>query len=151
GETRSWAAGGQGGTGERGGRPAVLPEEGYHGEYIRDIAARYVAARPNDPDGADLDAVRQFAVQELRKEQDADLQAFGVRFDVYVLESALYTTSKVEKTMRRLVGAGHTYERDGALWLKTTGCGHDTDRVIRKPAENGGDYTSFLPDVAYHV
>ncbi|HYU90507.1 MAG TPA: arginine--tRNA ligase [Gemmatimonadales bacterium] len=133
------------------GRPAVLPEEGYHGEYIRDIAARYVAAHPNDPEGADLDAVRQFAVQELRKEQDADLQAFGVRFDVYFLESALYTTSKVEKTMRRLVGAGHTYERDGALWLKTTDFGDDKDRVMRKRAEKGGDYTYFLPDVAYHV
>jgi len=133
------------------GRPAVLPEEGYHGEYIRDIAARYVAAHPNDPEGAALDAVRQFAVQELRKEQDADLQAFGVRFDVYFLESALYTTSKVEKTMRRLVGAGHTYERDGALWLKTTDFGDDKDRVMRKRAEKGGDYTYFLPDVAYHV
>ena len=133
------------------GRPAALPEGGYHGEYIRDIAQRYLAAHPHDPEGADLDAVRRFAVQELRKEQDADLQAFGVKFDVYSLESSLYTTSRVEETMRRLVAAGHTYEKEGALWLKTTDFGDDKDRVMRKRAEKGGDYTYFLPDVAYHV
>ena len=133
------------------GRPAVLPEGGYHGEYIRDIAERYLAAHPDDPEGADLDAVRRFAVQELRQEQDADLQAFGVKFDVYFLESSLYTTSKVEETMRRLAAAGHTYEKDGALWLKTTDFGDDKDRVMRKRAEKGGEYTYFLPDVAYHV
>jgi len=133
------------------GRPATVPEGGYHGEYIREIAERYVAAHPRDPAGADLDAVRRFAVEELRKEQDADLQAFGVKFDVYFLESSLYTSSKVEDTLRRLVAAGHTYERDGALWLKTTDFGDDKDRVMRKRAEKGGDYTYFLPDVAYHV
>ncbi len=133
------------------GRPATVPEGGYHGDYIREIAERYVAAQPRDPAGADLDAVRRFAVEELRKEQDADLQAFGVKFDVYFLESSLYTSNKVEDTLRRLVAAGHTYERDGALWLKTTDFGDDKDRVMRKRAEKGGDYTYFLPDVAYHV
>src|SRR3989442_9447399 len=133
------------------GRPAVLPEGGYHGAYIRDIAERYVAAHPNDPEGADLDAVQRFAVQELRKEQDADLNALRVSFDVYFLESSLYTTSRVEETMRRLAAAGHTYEKDGALWLKTTDFGDDKDRVMRKRAEKGGEYTYFLPDVAYHI
>lgn len=133
------------------GGPATLPEGGYHGEYIRDIAERYLAARPDDPGGADFDAVRPFAVQELRKEQDADLEAFGVKFDVYFLESSLYASSKVEETVRRLAAAGHTYEKDGALWLKTTDFGDDKDRVMRKRAEKGGDYTYFLPDVAYHV
>jgi arginyl-tRNA synthetase len=133
------------------GGSAVLPAGGYHGEYIRDIAERYLAVHPHDPAGADLDAVRRFAVHELRKEQDADLQAFGVKFDVYFLESSLYTSSKVEETLRRLVAAGHTYERDGALWLKTTDFGDDKDRVMRKRSEKGGDYTYFLPDVAYHV
>jgi arginyl-tRNA synthetase len=133
------------------GRPATVPAGGYHGEYIREIAERYVAAHPHDPAGADLDAVRRFAVEELRKEQDADLQAFGVKFDVYFLESSLYTSRRVEETLRQLVVAGHTYERDGALWLKTTDFGDDKDRVMRKRAEKGGDYTYFLPDVAYHV
>jgi len=133
------------------GRAAPLPEGGYHGEYIRELAERYLARHPGDPDGADLDAVRRFAVQELREEQDRDLEALGVTFDVYFLESSLYASSKVEKTLRQLVAAGHTYEKDGALWLKTTDFGDDKDRVMRKRAEKGGDYTYFLPDVAYHV
>src|SRR5207302_313558 len=115
------------------------------------IGERYVARHPEDPDGADLEAVRRFAVQELREEQDHDLQALGVTFDVYFLESSLYASSKVEKTLRQLVAAGHTYEKDGAVWLKTTDFGDDKDRVMRKRAEKGGDYTYFLPDVAYHV
>ncbi len=136
---------------ERAGRAAEIPEGGYHGEYVREVAARYVAQHPNDPGGADLDAVRRFAVAQLRAEQDRDLQAFGVKFDVYALESSLYATSKVESTLRRLESAGHTFEQDGALWLKTTDFGDDKDRVMRKRAEKGGEYTYFLPDVAYHV
>ncbi|MHB1863489.1 MAG: arginine--tRNA ligase [Gemmatimonadaceae bacterium] len=133
------------------GREAAIPEGGYHGEYIREIAQRYADTSPADPDGADLDAVRRFAVQELRKEQDRDLQAFGVKFDVYFLESSLYSEGKVEETIRRLVAAGHTYEQDGALWLKTTDFGDDKDRVMRRSAEKGGEPTYFVPDVAYHV
>jgi arginyl-tRNA synthetase len=133
------------------GREAEIPPDGYHGEYIRDIAERYIAAYPADPEGAAVEAVRVFAVQELRKEQDRDLQAFGVKFDVYFLESSLYTTGRVEETVQRLVAAGHTYEKDGALWLRTTDFGDDKDRVMRKSAEYGGDYTYFVPDVAYHM
>ena len=133
------------------GRAALIPEGGYHGEYIRELAERYVAEHPGDPEGVDLDAVRQFTVRELRQEQDQDLQAFGVRFDVYSLESSLYATGKVEETERRLAAAGHTYEQDGARWLRTTDFGDDKDRVMRKSAEKGGDYTYFVPDVAYHV
>ncbi|HEY6158369.1 MAG TPA: arginine--tRNA ligase [Gemmatimonadales bacterium] len=136
---------------EQHGQTATLPEGGYHGEYIREIAERYLAAHREDPEGANLDAVRRFAVQQLREEQDRDLQALGVTFDVYFLESSLYATSKVEHTLHRLVAAGHTYEQDGALWLKTTDFGDDKDRVMRKRAEKGGDYTYFVPDVAYHV
>jgi arginyl-tRNA synthetase len=136
---------------ELAGRAAAIPEGGYHGEYVREVAARYVAEHPNDPTGTDLEAVRRFAVEQMRAEQDRDLQAFGVKFDVYFLESSLYTTSRVEATLRRLAAAGHTYEKDGALWLKTTDFGDDKDRVMRKRAEKGGDYTYFLPDVAYHV
>ncbi|HEX8725616.1 MAG TPA: arginine--tRNA ligase [Gemmatimonadaceae bacterium] len=133
------------------GRAVEIPEGGYHGEYIREIAQRYVDVHAGDPEGADLDAVRRFAVQELRKEQDRDLQAFGVKFDVYFLESSLYAEGKVEETIARLVAAGHTYEKDGALWLKTTDFGDDKDRVMRRSAEKGGEPTYFVPDVAYHV
>ncbi|HEX9610982.1 MAG TPA: arginine--tRNA ligase [Gemmatimonadales bacterium] len=137
--------------GELRGETATIPEGGYHGEYIRELAERYVASHPGDPEGADLEAVRRFAVEELRKEQDRDLATFGVRFDVYSLESSLYTTGEVDDTLKRLAAAGHTYEKDGALWLRTTDFGDDKDRVMRKREEKGGDYTYFLPDVAYHV
>jgi arginyl-tRNA synthetase len=136
---------------EAAGQPAAIPEGGYHGDYIRDIARRYVEKHPDDALGNDLDRVRDFAVRELRKEQDRDLAAFGVRFDVYYLESSLYAEGKVDETQRALVAAGHTYEKDGALWLRTTDFGDDKDRVMRKSAEKGGEPTYFLPDVAYHV
>jgi len=129
----------------------AIPEGGYHGEYIREIAMKYVEANPGDPDGRDDDAVRKFAVAELRKEQDIDLQAFGVRFDHYFLESSLYTDGKVDRTVDALVASGHTFEQDGALFLRTTEFGDDKDRVMRRSAARGGDYTYFLPDVAYHV
>jgi arginyl-tRNA synthetase len=134
-----------------GGADVALPEGGYHGEYIRDLAQRYIDEHGSDPSADDLDAVRAFAVRELRKEQDRDLQAFGVKFDVYFLESSLYTEGRVSETIARLVAAGHTFEQDGALWLKTTDFGDDKDRVMRRSAEKGGEPTYFLPDVAYHI
>ncbi|CAN5361786.1 arginine--tRNA ligase [soil metagenome] len=133
------------------GAPSAIPEGGYHGAYIAEIAERYVAEHPGDANGDALDAVRAYAVQELRKEQDLDLQAFGVAFDTYYLESSLYEDGRVEKTVGALVASGHTYEKDGALFLRTTDFGDDQDRVMRKSAEKGGTYTYFVPDVAYHV
>jgi len=121
------------------------PEEGYAGEYIEDIAQDFLSQKKN-PEYAN--AVRAFAVAYLRKEQDADLQAFGVKFDVYYLESSLYKDGKVEKTVKALTASGKTYEKDGALWLRTTDYGDDKDRVVRK---SDGSYTYFVPDVAYHV
>jgi arginyl-tRNA synthetase len=125
-----------------------IPEGGYHGEYIREIARDYIAAAPTDAAGDDLEAIRQFSVAALRAEQDKDLQAFGVRFDVYYLESSLYTDGKVDEAVRMLVERGHTFEQDGALWLRTTDYGDDKDRVMRK---SDGTYTYFVPDVAYHL
>jgi arginyl-tRNA synthetase len=133
------------------GEPLSIPEGGYHGAYIAEIAERYVVAHPEDVEGNDLDALRRFAVQELRKEQDLDLQAFGVVFDTYYLESSLYEDGRVDRTVAALVASGHTYEKDGALFLRTTDYGDDQDRVMRKSVEKGGTFTYFLPDVAYHV
>jgi arginyl-tRNA synthetase len=136
------------------------PADGYKGEYIADIAKEFLAgASANASDGepvqangdvADLDNIRRFAVSYLRHEQDLDLQAFGLAFDRYYLESSLYTSGRVENTVTQLVASGHTYESDGALWLRTTelGTGDDKDRVMRK---SEGGYTYFVPDVAYHV
>ena len=133
------------------GAPLEIPEGGYHGIYIAEIAQRYVAEHPEDPNGENLDAVRAFAVRALRTEQDLDLQAFGVRFDTYYLESSLYTDGRVDRTVEALVASGKTYEKDGALFLRTTDYRDDQDRVMRKSPERGGTYTYFVPDVAYHV
>jgi arginyl-tRNA synthetase len=144
----------------RGFRPGDLewPESAYNGDYIQDIADDFLAkktvsASDGQPatasgDTNDLDSIRRFAVTYLRNEQDMDLQAFGVKFDNYYLESSLYTDGKVEAAVQALVDAGVTYEADGALWLKTTDYGDDKDRVMRK---SDGSYTYFVPDVAYHV
>jgi len=121
------------------------PADGYRGEYIEEIARHYAASGGRVDD---LEEIRRFAVAALRREQDADLQAFGVKFDVYYLESSLYTDGRVEAAVRGLQASGRTYERDGALWLRTTDYGDDKDRVVRK---SDGSYTYFVPDVAYHV
>ncbi len=121
------------------------PADGYRGEYIEEIARNFLGAAG---DVEDLEAVRKFAVAALRKEQDADLQAFGVRFDVYYLESSLYTDGRVAAAVKALVASGKTFEHEGALWLRTTEYGDDKDRVVRK---SDGSYTYFVPDVAYHV
>ncbi len=134
-----------------GGAELEIPEGGYHGEYIREIAVRYVAEHPADADGDDLAAMQAFAVAALRHEQDLDMQAFGVKFDTYYLESSLYTDGSVNKTVEGLKQSGHTYEEEGALFLRTTTFGDDKDRVMKKSAAKGGDYTYFVPDVAYHV
>jgi arginyl-tRNA synthetase len=132
---------------EASGRPFQLPEGGYHGDYIRDIARSY-AEVGEDREGEDLERIQAFAVAALRSEQDTDLRTFGVTFDTYYLESSLYSEGLVEKTVAALVAAGAAYEKDGALWLRTTDHGDDKDRVMRK---SDGSYTYFVPDVAYHV
>jgi arginyl-tRNA synthetase len=102
--------------------------------------------------------MREFAVAYLRREQDLDLKAFDVRFNNFYLESSLYTSGRVEAAVEAMKNAGHTYEQDGALWLKTTDYGDDKDRVMKKSAKLGDDgettkggYTYFVPDVAYHI
>jgi arginyl-tRNA synthetase len=130
------------------GERVEMPKDGYLGEYIRDIAREYAAEHFADAAGDDLEQIRKFAVAYLRNEQDIDLKAFGVKFDSYFLESSLYTDGKVEETVRLLEKAGHAFESEGALWLRTTDFGDDKDRVMRK---SDGTYTYFLPDVAYHL
>ena len=137
---------------------AAWPESAYNGDYIADIAADFLAkktvsAANGEPvtgsgDLNDIESIRRFAVTYLRHEQDLDLQAFGVRFDNYYLESSLYTEGKVAATVAALIAAGKTYEQDGALWLRSTDYGDDKDRVMRK---SDGSFTYFVPDVAYHI
>jgi arginyl-tRNA synthetase len=133
------------------------PDNAYNGDYIADIAQDFLAqktVRADDRsftasgDASDVEGIRQFAVAYLRHEQDLDLQAFGVRFDHYFLESSLYADGRVDAAVQRLKDAGKTYEQDGALWLRSTDYGDDKDRVMRK---SDGSYTYFVPDVAYHL
>jgi len=134
-----------------------FPENGYRGEYINDIAAAFLAKHTVVADDIevtasgdinDLESMRAFSVAYLRHEQDLDLKAFQIKFDVFSLESALYKNGKVEETVQALIKSGHTYEENDALWLRTTDFGDDKDRVMRK---TDGGYTYFVPDVAYHA
>ena len=134
-----------------------LAKNFYNGDYIQDIANAFLAKETVKADDREFTAngdvedyenIRNFAVAYLRNEQDKDLQAFNLRFDQYYLESSLYTNGYVEDAVQRLIANGHTYEQDGALWLKSTDYGDDKDRVMRK---SDGNYTYFVPDVAYHI
>lgn len=136
---------------------ADWPEAAYNGDYIQDIADAFLSKATVKADDReftasgdinDLDSIRQFAVAYLRHEQDLDLQAFGLRFDNYFLESSLYSGGQVEDAVSRMIANGKTYEDGGALWLRATDYGDDKDRVMRK---SDGTYTYFVPDVAYHV
>ncbi len=134
-----------------------LAKNFYNGDYIDDIAQAFLRKETVKADDREFTAngdvddyenIRNFAVAYLRNEQDKDLQAFNLKFDEYYLESSLYQNGYVEDTVKRLIDSGYTYEQDGALWLKTTEFGDDKDRVMRK---SDGNYTYFLPDVAYHI
>ncbi|MEY3673620.1 MAG: hypothetical protein RJB47_328, partial [Pseudomonadota bacterium] len=136
---------------------AEWPENAYNGEYIQDIANAFLDSQTVQADDRsftangqvnDLANIRDFAVAYLRHEQDLDLQAFAVKFDHYYLESSLYTDGRVERAVASLQASGHTYESEGALWLRSTDFGDDKDRVMRK---SDGHYTYFVPDVAYHL
>ncbi len=129
----------------------------YNGEYIADIAQDFLAKKTVQADDRsftgsgdveDIESIRQFAVAYLRREQDLDLQAFRLKFDHYYLESSLYSSGRVAQTVQKLIEAGKTYEKDGALWLKSMDYGDDKDRVMKK---SDGSCTYFVPDVAYHL
>lgn len=132
------------------------PHDGYAGDYINDIAENFLKKETITADDRsfkasgnkeDLADIKAFAVAFLRHEQDLDLRAFDINFDVYYLESSLYEDGFVEEVVSRLIDNGFTYEKEGALWLKTTEFGDDKDRVMRKKE---GGYTYFVPDIAYH-
>jgi arginyl-tRNA synthetase len=134
-----------------------FPADGYHGAYIHDIAKAYLSKKTIECQGQSIQAsgeiddaksMKEFSVAYLRNEQDQDLKAFRTKFDIYSLESSFYKEGKVEMVINKLIEEGHTYEKDGALWLKTTNFGDDKDRVMKK---TDGSYTYFIPDVAYHL
>jgi arginyl-tRNA synthetase len=134
----------------------AFPEDGYRGEYIVEIANAFLNKSSIECEGKtikasgqidDLESIRQFSVAYLRHEQDQDLNAFQIKFDVFTLESSFYQNGQIEKVVDSLTKNGFTYEEDHALWLKTTAFGDDKNRVMKK---SDGSYTYFIPDVAYH-
>ena len=133
------------------GRPAAIPEGGYHGEYLVELAATILAREGRRfadlPEDEGVRRCREIGVESQRAEQDADLREFGVKFDVISCESSLYRDGLLQQTLNDLATRGYTYEQDGALWLRTTAFGDDKDRVLRK---SDGTYTYLLPDIAYH-
>jgi arginyl-tRNA synthetase len=119
------------------------PEDGYHGEYVTELASRIEGAAEGDPDelarrgiALMLDGVR------------ATLERFRVRMDEYFSERSLYETGAIEDALQHLEAQGGIYEHEGALWLRTTSFGDDKDRVLRR---SNGEYTYFGADIAYHV
>ena len=133
------------------GEPTAIPEGGYHGEYVTEIAQSLERERGAElralERAARLQVMRDAGVRLLGEEQDRDLREFGVVFDEYYRESTLYAEDRLRETLAELAEHGLTYEQDGALWLRTTPYGDDKDRVLVK---SDGSFTYFLPDIAYH-
>jgi len=160
-----------------------FPEDGYRGDYVRDIAARladahvsrfardidvsdtqaFPVAQPGDDADAALDAqiaaakvllggdwnaLHHFALEAMLEDQREDLADFRVSFDSWYSEASLFERGAVERTVQRLLARGHLYEKDGALWFRSTQFGDEKDRVVRR--ENG-QYTYFASDIAYHA
>jgi arginyl-tRNA synthetase len=134
------------------GRDVPVPEDGYHGDYVRELAER-IREREGDslaglPEAERLERFTQLGRDEMMAEQKATLERFGIHFDVWYLESDLHRAHKVEEVIRLLTECGHTYEADGALWLRSTAFGDDKDRPLLR---SNGKPTYIAPDLAYHL
>ena len=129
-----------------------VPEDGYHGKDLIDIANDlYAEIKDQYKDTPLEDSLSYFRKVGLEKETEKlrnDLKLFRVEFDVWSSEQSLYDRGLVQKSLDTLIKNGHTYEQDGALWLRTTDYGDDKDRVLIK---SDGSYTYILPDIAYHL
>ncbi len=136
---------------QRQGEDVELPEGGYMGEYLVDLAAEVEAEAGDELRAMDPEArrrwLRDWGVRRLRAEQEEDLREFRVIFDEWYPESRIYAENRIEDTLRELAERGLTYESEGALWLRTTTFGDDKDRVLVK---SDGTFTYFTPDIAYH-
>jgi arginyl-tRNA synthetase len=128
-----------------------IPEGGYHGEYLVELAAALERTSGEElrslPEDERLRRLRDYAVHALRAEQDLDLREFGVVFDNYFLETSLYAENRLAETLDELRARDLLFDADGATWLRTSAFGDDKDRVLVK---SDGSFTYFLPDIAYH-
>lgn len=134
------------------GREAAIPDGGYHGAYLVELAEGVLVREGRAfadlaPDEG-LRRCRAIGIQSQRAEQDEDLREFGVTFDVVFFESELYREDLIAPALAQLDRRGHVFELEGARWLRTTDFGDDKDRVLRK---SDGSFTYFVPDIAYHL
>lgn len=131
------------------GESVTMPEDGYHGAEIIQLAQKIIEQHGErfltEPGTSYF---RKFGVDHLLAALREDLETFRVHFDVWFSEATLYESDAVKKTIDQLKAAGHTYEQEGAVWLKTTDYGDEKDRVIIK---SDGSYTYLVPDIAYHA
>lgn len=131
------------------GRP--VPEDGYVGEYIKEIAERITGAHPgllDRPEDEQLELFRAEGLRLMVEEIQSSLAEFGVHFDVWFSEKSLHDSGEVARAVERLRAQGHVYDQDGAVWLRTTDFGDDKDRVLIKA---DGDTTYFASDAAYYL
>jgi arginyl-tRNA synthetase len=132
------------------GEETVYPKECYQGGYIKDLAQQLLANKANVPDEKDkaISMMAQFSGNEILKGIKQDLEDFGVIFNSYYNESTLFNKGVVDDTLNLLKSKGFAYEKDGALWFKTSKFEKDEDRVLIK---SGGEKTYFTSDIAYHL
>ena len=129
----------------------TIPEDGYQGAYILDLAKEVVAANSeiiNLPEGVRHEAFREAAYAVQLKDQQRVLDTFGTHFDVWFSERSLHQQGAVEHGLEKLRKEGHVFEEEGAIWLRTTDFGDDKDRVLTK---SDGSLTYFSSDTAYYI
>jgi arginyl-tRNA synthetase len=133
------------------GKEYEFPEDGYRGQEMIDIAQELVAKEGDrllEMEREErLQYLKEYGKKKLLAKIEADLKHYGVEFDVWFSELSLYESGAIEKTLEELKKGGYTYEKDGALWLRSTAFGDDKDRVLIK---KDGSYTYLTPDIAYH-
>ena len=128
-----------------------IPDDGYQGEYIGDLAKQVVANEPailSLPEGERVVAFREAAYAVQLKDQQRVLDTFGTHFDIWFSERSLHDQGAVEHGVEKLRGQGHVFENEGAVWLRTTDFGDDKDRVLTK---SDGSLTYFSSDTAYYI
>jgi arginyl-tRNA synthetase len=132
------------------GKAAEIPEGGYHGHYLVELAQTLLAEQPElaRVSAAEVLAICRVAPLRIRQEQEDLLRDLRVVFDVWSSEQAVRDAGKVDQALTLLAQRGLTYEQDGALFLRTSDFGDDKDRVLRK---SDGALTYFVPDIAYHI
>jgi arginyl-tRNA synthetase len=133
------------------GQEVIFPENGYQGEYIYDIAREMLKGTPaGEQDklvGRDLNFFSQYGVKYILKTIVDDLRDFSVHFDVWSRQSQITRQGSVKKVIELLRQKGFIYDKEGAVWFKSTAFGDDKDRVVVK---SDGSFTYLAPDIAYH-